>query len=117
MLILATIILLKILKSDYSQFVDSFAGKRMYNSSLLLLRSCSVENNDNVGRASKILTQLWGVQKSLTVGEEEPSLCVRTRLGASVLHDALWLWRQEFGGQENAYRETPGAALKDRRLT
>lgn len=108
MLILAAIVLLKILNSTYSQYVDCAFGKRMYFSSLLLLRRCSLENNDNIGRASKILNQLWSVHRSLAAEEEEPSLRIRTRLGASILHDTLWLWRQEFGGQDNAYRTIPG---------
>ena len=111
MLILAAIILLKILNSNYSQYVDCASGKRLYNVSLILLRKCSLENNDNIGRASKILSQLWSAHRSLAVGEGEPSLRIRTRLGASVLHDALWLWRQEFGGQENAYRAPEGMRL------
>jgi hypothetical protein len=31
--------------------------------------------------------------------EQEPSLRVKSRFGASVLHDGLWAWREEFGGQ------------------
>ena len=114
MLILAAICLLKILSSNYSPYVDCASGKRLFNSSLILLRRCSLENNDSVGRASKILGQLWSVHRTLAVGDEEPSLRVRTRLSASVLHDALWFWRQEFGGQENAYRAAEGMRLNQK---
>jgi hypothetical protein len=52
------------------------------------------------GRGGKILAQLWTVYNSRTVRrEQEPSLRIKSRFGASVLHDGLWAWREEFGGQ------------------
>jgi len=46
------------------------------------------------------LAQLWTVHHSRTVRRgQEPNLRVKSRLGASVLHDGLWTWREEFGGQ------------------
>lgn len=103
---LAAIKLLKILNSSLSQYVDFDAGKRLFNSAMYLIRRSSVEDNDLAGRSSKILTQLWVVHNSLTARrEQEPRLRINTRLSASLLHDSLWLWREEFGGQANAYRE------------
>jgi hypothetical protein len=49
---------------------------------------------------SKILAQLWSVHHSLTVRkEQEPCLRIKTRWGASLLHDLFWMWREEFGVQ------------------
>ena len=57
---------------------------------------------------SKILAQLWSVHQSLASGrEEEPSLTMKSRFCASVLHDSLWLWRERFGGQEGSAPPLP----------
>lgn len=99
-LVMAAIIIMKTIGSSYSRFVDVEKGKRAFNSVLFMLRRYSVEDNDLKGRLSKILTQLWNVHQSLPAKrEQEPSLRVKTRLSASVLHDSLWMWREQFGGQ------------------
>jgi hypothetical protein len=64
------------------------------------MRKCSVEENDLNGRMSKILAQLWGVHYSDPAKKEQaPSLTIKSRFCASILHDSLWLWRERFGGQ------------------
>ena len=100
MLILAAIVLLKIISSKYSCLVDVTTGTRNFNASIHLLRRCSLEDNDNYGRSSKILSQLWCFHRtSPGYREDIPSLRINTRLGASILHDTLWIWRQQFGEQ------------------
>jgi hypothetical protein len=99
-LTVAAILLMKIISSSYSRYVDVESGKSAFNSVLSMHRRASVEDNDLRGRAGKILAQLWSVHHSLAVRrEQEPTLNIKTRLGASVLHDSLWTWREEFGGQ------------------
>lgn len=99
-LTVAAILLMKIISSSYSRYVDVESGKSAFNSVLSMHRRASVEDNDLRGRAGKILAQLWSVHQSLAVRrEQEPTLNIKTRLGASVLHDSLWMWREEFGGQ------------------
>lgn len=95
---LAATVILKILHSSYSRYVDPDSGKRMFNAAISLVRRASVEDNDLPGRSSKILAQLWSVQ-SQSNKREEPSLRLRTRLGASLFHDSLWTWREKCGGQ------------------
>jgi hypothetical protein len=102
MLIVAAIVLLKIINSNYSYHVDVTTGKRNFNAAILALRRCSLEDNDNYGRASKILGQLWSLHRSGPASKEDAmSLRVESRLGASILHDILWTWRKVFGGQGN----------------
>jgi transcriptional regulatory protein LEU3 len=93
-------LIMKIINSSYSRYVDIEGGKLAFNKVLALLRRASLEDNDVRGRGGKILAQLWTVHHSRTVRrEQEPSLRVKSRFGASVLHDGLWAWREEFGGQ------------------
>lgn len=100
MLTHAGMLVMKLVNSSYARYLEVDEGKRSFNVVLGLLRKASLENNDIRGRASKIMAQLWSVHRSRTLRrEQEPSLNVRSRLGASVLHDELWTWREEFGGQ------------------
>ncbi|KAN0099888.1 hypothetical protein V8E51_013663 [Hyaloscypha variabilis] len=93
-------LIMKIINSSYSRYVDIAGGKLAFNKVLALLRRSSLEDNDIRGRGGKILAQLWTVYNSRTVRrEQEPSLRIKSRFGASVLHDGLWAWREEFGGQ------------------
>jgi hypothetical protein len=99
---LAAMIILKIYHSKYATFVDTEGGKRAFNIALALNRRSSVEDNDLPGRTSKILAQLWSAQVQGDHRAEEPSLKLRSRSGASLLHDSLWDWRERFGGQGSA---------------
>lgn len=93
---IAANVVLRIVNSSYSKYIDQEGGKRAFNAVLSLLRRASVENNDLRGRASKILSQLWSLYQSrLHAKDQEPILRVRTRFAASVLHDSLWTWREE----------------------
>lgn len=101
MLNTAGMLVMKIVKSSYSRYVDIDGGKRLFSVTIRLLRKATLEDNDLRGRGSKIMTQLWNINNSQSLSKErEPNLSVKSRLGASVLHDALWIWRDEFGGQK-----------------
>jgi hypothetical protein len=103
MLTIAAMVLMKIINSSYAAYVDTEGGKRAFNAVLSLLRKSSVEDNDLQGRVSKIIAQLWGLHRTLNLRrEEEPIIHIKTRWGASLLHDSLWMWREEFGGQRAA---------------
>ncbi|KAL1968443.1 hypothetical protein VTN77DRAFT_1972 [Rasamsonia byssochlamydoides] len=108
---LAATVILKILHSSYSRYVDADSGKRIFNAAISLVRRASVEDNDLPGRSSKILAQLWSVQGQSNQRKEEPSLRLRTRLGASLLHDSLWTWREKCGGQGSG-TETPADPMQ-----
>jgi len=96
MLVTAGMLVMKIVHSTYDRYIDCEGGKRAFNTVLGLLRRSVLEDNDTSGRATKILAQLWTIHRE---HRKEPSLNVTSRLGASVLHDGLWTWREKFGGQ------------------
>ena len=111
----AAMLVMKIINSSYSRYVDTERGKRSFNIVLGLLRRAVLEDNDIRGRGGKILAQLWTVHHSRAVRRvQEPNLKVKSRLGASVLHDELWTWREEFGGQERSPARQSGPGSKAR---
>lgn len=112
---IASVFVLKTLRSSNSQLVDAEEGRRAFNVSLSLLRKCSIEDNDLPGRFSKILSQLWCATPKESSPQKE--LNVKTRLGGSVLHDTLWAWREKFGGQAPDSRKPQECAVSDPRTS
>lgn len=101
-LLTAGVIVLKVLHSSFSTFLDISGGKRAFNLVVTLLRRASIEDNDLPGRSSKILAQLWAVHDTSISNSgqgNEPTLRLKTRSSASVMHDALWVWRDKFAKQ------------------
>ncbi|KAL7913903.1 hypothetical protein GGI35DRAFT_438906 [Trichoderma velutinum] len=96
-LAIASVYILKIMRSKYSRLVDIVDGESMFKLSITLLRKCSIEDNDLPGRLSKILLQLWS--KPPDLGSLRDELSVQTRLAGSLLQDFLWRWRETFGNQ------------------
>lgn len=118
MLNTAGMLLMKIICSSYARYVDIEKGKRSFNIVLGLLRRASLEDNDIWGRGGKIMAQLWTFYYSRALRpEQEPNLSVKSRLGVSVLHDGLWTWREEFGGQRTAPSSSSEPVLTPMRLT
>jgi transcriptional regulatory protein LEU3 len=112
MVFVAAIMVLKILDSSYSSFVHVEEANGAFNAALGLIRQASVEDNDLPGRYSKILTQLWNLHTSLVLQRiPDPELKLRTRIGASLLHDSLWKWRETFGGQARDSQIPSGTSL------
>lgn len=100
-LTIAAMMLMKIVNSSYARYIDTEEGKRTFNTAISLLRKSSVEDNDLQGRVNKIIAQLWNLHRNLNLRKEgEPTVHIKTRWGASLLHDSLWMWREEFGGQK-----------------
>ncbi|KAL5365339.1 hypothetical protein BJX96DRAFT_181543 [Aspergillus floccosus] len=106
-LCLAAMFILKLWYSTLNEFLDIDSGKRAFNSTICLTRRISIEDNDLPGRMSKILTQLWSAQMRSGLRNKEPSLKLQTRMAASLIHDSLWIWREEFGGQRGAEQTPP----------
>lgn len=105
---LAAMLILKLGFSNYSSFIDVDEGKRMFHIAAQMIRQTSLEDNDLQGRMSKILTQLWSGYARIGNFDEEPSLKLRTRLAASLLHDLLWTWRDAYGNLSNENTTTQG---------
>lgn len=111
-LVMAAMLLLKILFSSYSHFIHFPTGRAAFDAVVLLLRRSSISAQDIRGRMSRILAQLWSFHQALPKArmDDEPKLNLRTRLGASLLHDLLWTWREEFGGQRAAAVAPPSSS-------
>lgn len=104
-------LLLKILNSHYSQYVDFEAGKKSFNATVLALRRLSVANNDLSARIAEILALLWqGLDASSERNDVEPLLRLHSRQTASLFWDGLWRWKEEFGRQANVYQSSSDAA-------
>ena len=116
---IAAIIIMKVSNSSYSRYIDVGRGKRAFNAVISMSRRCCTEDNDLMGRMSKILAQLWNVHHSLAMeGEREPSSRIQSRSFASILHDSLWLWRERFGGQPgNGAPPLPSAVMSASKVT
>jgi hypothetical protein len=115
-LVMAAILIMKIVHSSYSKYIDIQGGKRAFDTVLWMFKKSSIEDNDIRGRISKILTNLWSYHQSCAarLTQDEPKLNIKTRLGASLLHDSLWTWREEFGGQRDALRTAiPSASTRN----
>lgn len=111
-IVIAAMVLMKIVNSSFSGYVDNEDGKHAFNTAISLVRKSSVEDNDLPGRVSKIIAQLWNLHRSLNQRKkEEPSVNIKTRWGASLLHDSLWTWREEFGGQKAPPQMSNAATL------
>jgi transcriptional regulatory protein LEU3 len=108
--VLAAIVILKLNHSSCFKYIDTESGKRAFDLGILLLRQASLQDNDLPGRTSEILVQLWSAQEQQGRRDEEPSLKLRTRSGASLLHDSLWAWREKFGGQGSG-TQTPSGGM------
>ncbi|KUJ07834.1 uncharacterized protein LY89DRAFT_789497 [Mollisia scopiformis] len=106
--VLACCVLLKVLRSSYAADVDFEEGKRLCNLAIIAANKSSVAPQDSAGKVAKMVSQVWHSGDLRPLGEM-PVLMVKSRLGASILYDFIWTWRQEFGGQQGAYpREGDG---------
>jgi hypothetical protein len=99
MLFTAASVIFKVLASNYSQYVDYDSGTVFFNSAISALRRCSVEENDMAIRAADILAQLWKLDGKT---QEEPNLVIQSRLGASLMFDCLWRWKECIKAYVNA---------------
>lgn len=111
MLLSAAMVLMKIVNSKYSTYIDVEAARVSFNTANSMLKKASVEDNDLRERVSKIIEQLWSFHHTLNLRkEEEPTIHIKTRWGASLIHDSLWIWREEFGGQRTPLPSLSAAA-------
>jgi len=102
MFLVATCILLKVLRSSYRHDIDFEAGKKLCNDATVAASKVAVGSGDSTGKLAKIVAQVWH-SGDTDVLEEPPELLVKSRLGASIIYDFIWMWRQEFGGVPEAY--------------
>jgi hypothetical protein len=103
MLFNASYIILKVLNSSFSQYVDCEAGTVLFHSTVTALRKCSIEEGDMSIRASKILADVWN-HRDEVLGDRssEPVLVTRSRIGTNILIDCLWRWKEYWARVEAA---------------
>jgi hypothetical protein len=96
--------ILRLLKASTAQYMDENA-KESFFLGVNVMKRLSTEANDGASRLSQTLTQLWNSEKAFKNpdGTEYTALRIRTRLAMSSVFDAIWWWREEFGGQQGAY--------------
>ncbi|KAL9078415.1 MAG: hypothetical protein Q9157_002679 [Trypethelium eluteriae] len=109
-IMLAGCMLLRILKSDFAQYLDEKEGKAFFLDSVSTLKLMSCANNDMPARISQILSQLWTSEKVFKSQDGSPylTLRIRSRFATSIALDCVWWWREEFGGQPGVYPKGAG---------
>jgi len=81
MYLIANCILLKVLRSSYSQDVDFEAGKRLCNQVTASASKFMISHNESVGKIAKMVSQLWH-SSNTDARTKPPELLVKSRLGA-----------------------------------
>ncbi|KIW00446.1 hypothetical protein, variant 1 [Verruconis gallopava] len=101
---LSTFIILRLLKASTASYLDDSA-KDTFFLGVNIMKRLSAESNDMPARLTIMLTQLWNSEKAFKSadGSESIHLRIRTRLVMGPVFDAIWWWREEFGGQPGAY--------------
>ncbi|KAF2423645.1 hypothetical protein EJ08DRAFT_441801 [Tothia fuscella] len=102
---LSSFIILRLLKGTAAGYLDVENAKDTFFLGVNIMKRLSAESNDTPARLTMILTQLWNSERAFRNpdGTENTALRIRTRLTMSPVMDAIWWWREEFGGQPGAY--------------
>jgi hypothetical protein len=101
---LSSFIILRLLKASTANYLDDNA-KDTFFLGVNIMKRLSAESNDMPARLTMMLSQLWSSEKAFrnADGSESTTLRIRTRLVMGPVFDAIWWWREEFGGQPGAY--------------
>ena len=92
-------VILKLVQSPATEYVDAAASKSLFNSAILAVRSMSVSNNDLPGRLAEVLAQLKARGNRAARNKTDwqiLQLNVRSRMSMSIVFDSLWEWRRGF---------------------
>ncbi|CDM33225.1 transcriptional regulator family: Fungal Specific TF [Penicillium roqueforti] len=98
-LLLASISLLRILKSEYaSSGLDTSRAQASFFAAINLAKQISTDRSDIAAKTITLLTQLWNSSKAFrkSDGSEYTVLRIRSRLILSQILDAVWWWRDEY---------------------
>ncbi|CAI7575672.1 unnamed protein product [Penicillium palitans] len=98
-LLLASISLLRILKSDYATSgLDTTRAQASFFATINLAKQMSTDRSDTAAKMITVLNQLWNSSKAFrkTDGSEYTALRIRSRLILSQILDAVWWWRDEY---------------------
>jgi hypothetical protein len=106
----AAYLILKVLNSSFSQHVDGEAGATLFHSIVAAIRRCSVEENDLAIRGANILADVWYRRDEIIEDRtKEPVLVTRSRMGASLMFDCLWRWKEQCLKTKSLQNANPGA--------
>lgn len=109
----AAYLILKVLNSSYSQHVDCESGASLFHTAAAAIRRCSVEENDLAIRGANILADVWYRRCEIIEDRtKEPELVTRSRLGASLMFDCLWRWKEQCLKTESLQNANPGPTGK-----
>lgn len=99
-ILLACYTLLRLLKSSFVKYLDFEKSRRTFFLGIDIAKQMSTENNDIAAKNAVILSRLWNSDKVFRMadGREYTTLKVRSRLAMGVVLDAVWWYRQEYGG-------------------
>lgn len=97
-LVLASSILLRLLKSSMSNKIDGEKAKTALFAGINLLRYMILDANDLAAKFSIALNQMWNSTKAFRKadGSEYATLRIRSRLVISPVIDMAWWWREEY---------------------
>ncbi|CAG7992110.1 unnamed protein product, partial [Penicillium nalgiovense] len=98
-LLLASMSLLRILKSDYaSSGLDTSRAQASFFATINLAKQMSTDRSDTAAKMITVLNQLWISSKAFrkSDGSEYTALRIRSRLILSQILDAVWWWRDEY---------------------
>ena len=107
--------LLRLLKSDFAQYIDEKDGKAYLVDCINVLKLMSCANNDLPARYSQILAQLWTSDKVFKHQDGSPclNLRIRSRFAVGLILDCVWWWREEFGGQPGVYSKPESSSASN----
>lgn len=104
-LLIAGFTLLRLLKSPFAQYLDLVRARGIFFRAINMLKRFSVRGDDLAEKAEAVLTQLYNSEKVF----KRPDMTVfmglrlRNRLALSHVLDAVWWWREEYGGSGKVY--------------
>lgn len=109
----AACLISKVYHSSYGEHVNPERGKQAFNTCIFMFRQSCVEDNDMYGRATKILSQLWGLHANDTgQWSRPPTISLKSRLFWSISQDGLNKWREKYAEQTNNGRPKMPPPLK-----
>ena len=96
-IVLATCIMLRLLKSPFGELVDKIHGQELFFVGISLLQTMSTHNSDNPAKCAQGLARLWRSERIFKNpdGSWNLELRNRNRLALSVLYDVMRWSREE----------------------
>jgi hypothetical protein len=112
-LVLATCILLRILKTPLKDMIPHEGGENNFLSGLSNLREWTLANDDQTLRITHAMGKMWRSDRVFknADGSYNFSLRIRTRLAMSICFDVFWWYREQEMGQAGAYSRQRGSGL------